>query len=362
MKNNNNNNKKDVYLEALRVISIIFVLFNHTNTRGFFLFSLKSPNSIFFWILLIVSIFCKFAVPIFFMISGSLLLRKKDEDLKTIFKKRILKIVLALLVFSTLYYIYSIIMNHDSFEILTFVKKMFRGRIVTPFWYLYMYLGFLLSLPFLRQLVHKLKSSYFEYLILLSIIINGFIPIIYYILFKEQLTTYKMITPFWLVDMVILYPCIGYFIDNKLSIKKLKSKLPLLWAINIFTLLISAFMTYKTYKVTGVLNEKSSQIFFDNFALINAMCIFITVKCIFTNTKETNIFNKLFLALGKYTFGIYIIHPFINDNIYFRRYIYTMHTNSYLRLFIIVSSLYLGSLIITYILSKIPKVKKLIGF
>ena len=98
------NKVKILYIEILRIIAAFFVIYNHTGNDGFFLFSICDVGSIQFWIYMAISIFCKFAVPVFFMISGALLLARKDESLKDLYCKRIFKIVIILFAFSALNY------------------------------------------------------------------------------------------------------------------------------------------------------------------------------------------------------------------------------------------------------------------
>ena len=65
---------KRLDIELMRIVATFFVIFNHTGDKGFFLFSLYDAHSIQYWIYLFISVFCKFSVPLFFMIAGSLLL------------------------------------------------------------------------------------------------------------------------------------------------------------------------------------------------------------------------------------------------------------------------------------------------
>ena len=60
------NKEKNIYLEAMRVIAIFFVIFNHTGSNGYTLFSQEPIGSGKFWIYLFISVFCKFSVPLFF--------------------------------------------------------------------------------------------------------------------------------------------------------------------------------------------------------------------------------------------------------------------------------------------------------
>lgn len=67
---------KRLDIELMRIVATFFVIFNHTGDKGFFLFSLYDAHSIQYWIYLFISVFCKFSVPLFFMIAGSLLLNR----------------------------------------------------------------------------------------------------------------------------------------------------------------------------------------------------------------------------------------------------------------------------------------------
>lgn len=70
----------------LRIITIALVLFNHTETNGFQLYAITS--NIYLYLYIFLTIFCKIAVTIFFMISGGVILGK-EESLKDLYKKRV---------------------------------------------------------------------------------------------------------------------------------------------------------------------------------------------------------------------------------------------------------------------------------
>lgn len=77
--------KKKIHIEFLRALCIWLVMFTHTSTSGFSLY-LERPASFFFPLYIAVPFWVKTAVPIFFMISGALLL-EKEESISRIFKK-----------------------------------------------------------------------------------------------------------------------------------------------------------------------------------------------------------------------------------------------------------------------------------
>ena len=88
------------------------------------MFAKQAEGSLKFWIYLFLSVFCKFSVPLFFAISGAIMLGRKDEPLKVLWKKRIFKITIILFVFSAIYYLDSIDMDFNKLEIKTFFTKL----------------------------------------------------------------------------------------------------------------------------------------------------------------------------------------------------------------------------------------------
>lgn len=73
-----------VDIEAMRIFAAFFVIFTHTGDRGFFLFSLYDNHSPQFWIYLMFTVFCKVSVPLFFMITGALMLGKDPEPISLV--------------------------------------------------------------------------------------------------------------------------------------------------------------------------------------------------------------------------------------------------------------------------------------
>ncbi|WP_302757565.1 acyltransferase family protein, partial [Dialister invisus] len=95
---------KKLHIEFLRFFCIWLVMFTHTSTAGFSLYLLR-PESFFFPFYIAVPFWVKTAVPIFFMISGALLL-KKEETISVIFKKRIWRFAQIIFIFSLINYLY----------------------------------------------------------------------------------------------------------------------------------------------------------------------------------------------------------------------------------------------------------------
>ena len=137
----NTKKEKKTYLEALRILSAFFVIFMHLPASSYFL----NANGISRFIAIIVSIIIRISVPIFFMISGALLL-DKQEDYKTIIKKRFLRICGVIFIFELgmfiLAYLYFNIYKRIPFvgsPIKTFIKGVLAGNLdnLGSYWFLY---------------------------------------------------------------------------------------------------------------------------------------------------------------------------------------------------------------------------------
>ena len=147
------------HIDFLRIIACLMVIFNHTNERGFYRYVSDIPGTAVFMLNLIYSILCKLAVPVFFMISGTMLLNKKESVTKTY--KRLIKILVDIILFSLLYYSVDYIIAGVPFNIV----EIFRAMIEEShwhLWYLYSYVHLLLHFRFLGNLrFHINKKGYY---------------------------------------------------------------------------------------------------------------------------------------------------------------------------------------------------------
>ena len=354
---------KKLYIEFLRTFAIFWVIFNHTEHKGFSLFTSYPANSIEFWIYLFLSVFCKLSVPLFFAISGSLLLNK-EESIKDVYLKRITKICIALIVFSFIFYLQNIHDTSGTLSLHDFFKQLYISDWNYSYWYLYAFIPFLMSLPLLRPLVQNMKKEHFYYLFVCAIFFMAILPIGEYLLWHGKYTLNKNFRMAWIISDIVLYPCLGYFLEHKLDIEKIKKWILPLWLINFITIFISCFMTF--YKANLIDNYDISRIqtFYMSFVPVNVTTVFITAKYFFTKNTLSPTVSKIILSLGSATFGIYLLHilflylpvtislwPLLRD---------TLHINKMIVTFIICFLIMAVCYVITIITKKIPFINKLI--
>ena len=92
--------KKKYYLEAVRITAVLLVMYNHSAP----FMSFATQHGVQYAVSFFLSLVCKAAVPLFYMVSGALLLGK-NESFGELARKRILRIVAVIVIFSLLYYL-----------------------------------------------------------------------------------------------------------------------------------------------------------------------------------------------------------------------------------------------------------------
>ena len=148
-KNVSSENKKSrvVYYDYLRIISSFAVIMIHVSADYYYALNINSVN----WkIAFYFSGIPRFSVPIFFMISGDLFL-KKDITLKNLYFKYIKNIFIHYMIWSFIYSVNKI--NFSQININIIIMSILKGHY--HLWYLKRIIGFYMIVPFLREIIKK---------------------------------------------------------------------------------------------------------------------------------------------------------------------------------------------------------------
>ena len=308
-------------LELMRVIACFFVIFNHTGENGFFRFSLCDSGSLRFWVYLAVSIFCKFSVPLFFMVSGALLL-EREESLGRLWRHRIGKIALVLLAWSFFYYLDEVWLGWREFRLGDFAGQFLWGNWNLSFWYLYAYLAMLMTLPLLRKFAGSLTNREFVYLFSLAFVFSSLLPVLQYLLWQENHSFNSDFQLGWVCAQIFVCPLLGYFMRKRIPDFWSGRRLALLWAANLGGILVTAGLTVWKASLTGMLDENHSQSFYNLFSVLNAASVF--AACTYLAGRGGALRRPLLRRLcallqsmGSCTLGIYLLHLFFHQRLPF---------------------------------------------
>lgn len=187
------------------------------------------------------------------MIAGALLL-KNDIDLKEIWSKKITRMLAALVIFTAVAYVGLGIWNGEkTLSVTDYIEKLYTNQILVIFWYLYVYIAFLVALPFLRAIVKIIRDIDYKYLTILFVLLTAVIPCIEYHFCQGSISLYSGLSPSCLFTNIVFWPLLGYYLENVLEIKKCSVKMIDFWVLfSMEGIGSSCYMTYYSHGVTGI--------------------------------------------------------------------------------------------------------------
>ena len=292
--------EREFYIEVLRIIAVIFVIFNHTD--GYFLYYSNTENPLTWWFSFVGSALCRINVPLFIMITGALLL-KKEESIGDLFRKRVSRISAVLIIFSLFYYTVNSIRNSDTdFSLGDFFKGLVNGSIQESFWYLYLYLGLLLLMPLLRKLALSCKNSELRYLLLLqTIMITGGGVF-------SWITDIGINSNLYILNEFVFYLLAGYYLGQRIDIKHISKQ----WirgslVINILCLLGTWMIVKAGYFRHGFYEQDLLRLFTPALA----MGIFLDIRYLCQRYCFPKKFEIMLKEAGSCVFGIYLLEQFV---------------------------------------------------
>ena len=169
----------------------------------------------------------------------------------------------------------------------------------------------------------------------------------------------------WLTNTAVLYPCIGYYLRYRVTEEQIRKHLQHLWELNVLGIFISCFMTFYKGLVDEGWNEGKSQSFLSAFVVLNCITLFLTFRALFDRRKIGEKWKAILYYVSGCTFGIYLWHPLIKDTVIYSKSLEVLKGIGLDPLIVglLVSAvLFLCAGVITAVQSRIPFLRKLVGF
>lgn len=278
---------KKVYLEAVRVFAILCVIFTHSGPRGSNYYQYTNSTLCYIWSLSL-ELLSDIGVPLFFMVSGVLLL-KKEEPIKNVYTKRVVRIATILFFFSFIRYLYEcFVVSTMTFSVSEFIRLFWTGTLFLPFWYLYTYLGILLLLPFLRRMVKGMDKDEAWIFLLLCVTFNIAVPFINVITGSTfNLSLY--------MENCFVYMLTGYILEYIISIKSSRKAI-----ITSATIVVAVFITLMFYEPLR-----------DKFLYPVAVSVFLIIQSIRWEMNKP--ISIALVKLGGCSFGLYLIEDYLRN-------------------------------------------------
>lgn len=337
------------FIDVLRVIACFLVIVNHTNS---WIFTETIPTPCVTWYVSLTYFFIsKIAVPIFIMISGYTMLDRIDSYKKI--GQKVFRAVAALYLFSIPYYLGQWQVGHRPFiSVGDFIVSVFQLPQTTAFWYMYMYIGLLVMLPFLQKMVANLSKKDVEIFIALCLIITGTWPILEH---WFPILTYSKLVDFALFDSFVGILMLGYYMKKYVT----PSKKKLIASVIVFVSCVAfnVIMTRHEYDITGGINY----LFYDDRVYLPIVMASAAVFYMVSQMKVEGLFAKIMKVLGGCSFGIYLLADFLLgrlQEIWFMMWTRGMH--QFVAIVIYEFMIFGLAFIITFVLRLIPGVKKVV--
>lgn len=358
------NRKLDI--EMMRSFAAFFVVFNHTDTGGFLLFTQYDANCIQFWIYLMIAVFTKFAIYLFLMITGALMLNREPEPLKKLWRNRVLRMTLVLLSWLFIYYCVDVMKGRETFSIWQFLKESYGSGLSKwnhALWYLYAYIPLLITLPLLQRIAKSMSDKDYLYMICLYFAFSSLLPAMEQLLWenKYHLTSYFDLS--WLCARVLFFPLLGYFLQHRAKKFWNGKRLTLLWGGNIAAIMLTCYLAYLKIISLDSAAADAEQVF-SIFVAVNAATIFVTFQYLADHAKISGMVQKAICSLGGCSFGVYVLHNmFIIKTTMFGKFLHGfrdwLHMNDMVSGLLSTGCVFMMCYVVTLLLKRIPLIKKL---
>lgn len=303
-------NKRIVYVDILRILSIVAVIILHYTAEV--LTSTNDFHSSSWWISNGFNSISRFAVPVFFMISGAMILRTKITSYREFYTKRVVPLLIPLLTWSLIYGLYNqyYLMRSklSAYEfVIDFGYRLLTDRNYVHLWFLYAIIAIYMTVPLISKFIKSCSEKDLRYYLLLWFIVSIAYRFISDAVFRatdQYINIPIMNIPFFMGFLG--YFILGYYLFHFELPLKAKN---ILYNLGIVSFFITPVATYFVSLRSGVLDE----MFYGNYSITT---FFMAVGLfIFFKEKEARISDqvnhkvqKLISSLSRASFSIYLIH------------------------------------------------------
>lgn len=345
-----------IYADYLRVIGILCVIGIHLSL-SYVSFYPAFTNMWFQGVL--SSSITRSGVLLFIMVSGLLLL-DREEPLSKV-PQRLKRVLVPFYFWLFYYFMKDVLVDHSLLNvnsINTFFIELLNvivdpTKISIEFWYIYMIVAFYLMLPLLYQMIKHVSEKEIEYFL-----------VIWFVVLLLNFFKYKLYIFNYMNLFVgpLGYFILGYYLNKKDSKYTNSTKFGLLlFIVGIIILILSFYIpaflaghTDTSYILVGNLEPGSC---------IKMAGLFIILKNINFKTvfgKYSEKLNSIVLKIAGYTYGIYLIVNIPLDLIKDYGY-FNLDISPFINIPIIITVSIIVSIIMLWILNKIPILNKFTG-
>jgi surface polysaccharide O-acyltransferase-like enzyme len=296
---------RSAWIDNIRLIATVAVIVVHVATPAiFFRYDPAELDNSIWWVGNIYGSFARFCVPLFLMITGTLLL-SQNFTLKDFLKKRVTRILWPFILWSLIYILFNLALNIRDGErsfLNSFGSWLTLQVLNSPavhLWYVYMIIGLYFFIPIIKPWVESASNNAILY----------FLGIWSITLAVGQQTLIQTETyfDFRYFGGYLGYLVLGYYISERVAMSRKVQN------IGLTALALGFTVTFFGTALITIANGHFSHAFYE-YLTINVLSLsigmFITIKSLKV-TGDYVVLNKLRRFVSQYGFGIYLSHSLI---------------------------------------------------
>ena len=338
--------KRKTWISVANVISCFGVIVLHCNSA---FWNYSGSRS---WMVSnFIETFFYFPVPIFFIISGVTLLNYRERySTLDYFKKRIIRTLIPFLFWSVVSIVYRYCAGWQRESIPDMIYGILNAKYVGIYWFFIPLFSVYLSVPLLSAISDNLRKKVFAFTAAAAFVINALLPTVSAVCKQQHFENFTVSV----AGGYIIFVLLGYLVDN--------TDLKPGWRAAIYCLAASGWLIH--FAGTAILSAASGEIDYTfkgytNFpAVMQAAGVAIALKNVNWEKLLGEKILRLINTLSQYSFGIYLIHYYIIEQVPLR---FGLDTASLYWRFLAPLPVFLICAAICFTLSKVPVLKKTIG-
>lgn len=355
----NHKSKRILWLDVARTFAILCVVLCHSvehiyplNLESISAMDLSAKYLAFFAFTI-----GRLGVPIFFFISGYLLLSRNFDSSSclTFWKKNLVPLLICSELWILIINIYFNLIRNTNLDISDLLLQMLflKNFNISHLWYLPVIVGIYVFIPFISKVLNNFDPKLFILPYILAYIGFFIIPMINLLFqFTDMVSLRTNMNVAFVGGSYGLYLVTGFFISKGYFDK-----------INKFLLFLTSLIALSLAVVLQVCFYSKG---FYNPIWYDSPLIFITSFCIFLIFKNTNfemlsskltLFDKSIKQIALLSFGIYMVHKPILDNIVQFNLIEIRRS---IKLILVFFVAFVLSWILVEVLNKIPRLGKIL--
>lgn len=304
-----------IWADIIKIIAILGVILLHVSAPYLTPFDASSRE---WWIGNIYDAFSRWCVPLFVMVSGSLLLPSAGGlPLGRFLRVRVSRVVIPFLTWSAIYFLYRIHVNGEALPLTSFFTMLLTEPVYYHLWFIYMLIVLYLFAPAISIFLETASKNHAWYFIVLWFFWTSLLPI-----FEIPVDSGIYYTP----DMSD-YSALrlsGYFLLGYMLKDRQAESARGLWGLFLAFLLGGAGTALGTYFMGGA-TGRFHPFFYHYYSItvvVMTVSLFLLIKSLFhfsgaaeAEDGQTGRFNLswLFRKVGMGVFGVYLVHALVLD-------------------------------------------------